>query len=71
MVLASGFPWNVTKNDVRAFFNGLNILHGSDGIFITKDVAMKAYVQFASPTDHRQALAKNFKKMYSRTIHGN
>lgn len=70
MVLASGFAWNVTKSDVREFFNGLNILCGDIGIDIIKDISMKAYVKFASAIDRIRALDNNKKQIDSRKIQG-
>lgn len=70
MVMANGFRWNITKNDVHEFFKGVNILNGDDGIFIVKDLSMKAYIQFATKADRKKALAKHMKQMHSRIIYG-
>lgn len=69
MIVASGFPWNVTKKDIHDFFSGTQILNGDDGILITKETSMRAYVQFASGYDRRKALTKNRSQMKMRTIH--
>lgn len=69
MITASGLPWNVTKKDIHDFFSGTQILNGDDGIYITKENSMKAYVQFASGYDRRKALTKNQSLMKMRTIH--
>lgn len=68
--MASGFPWNITKKEIRDFFSGSSILHGDDGIFLLKENAMKAYIQFASGFDRRKALAKHLHQVKSRNIYG-
>lgn len=70
MVMARGFQWKVTKKDVMNFFAGVKILNGENGINIIKNIAMEAYVEFASKADRSKALALCNKKFDSRTIHG-
>lgn len=70
MVMATGFPSSVTKDDVHAFFDRLNVFRGDNGIYIIKDDSMKVYVQFASKDDQQKALAKDMKKMYMHRIRG-
>ena len=71
MVMARGFQWKVTKEDVLKFFKSINIPKGEKGINIIKNVAMEAYVELASKADVKKALALNNKRVESRTVHGN
>lgn len=70
MVLARGFQWKVTKEDVMQFFKGIKILNGEKGINIIKNVAMEAYVELATKADVKKALALNKKLVDDRTVHG-
>lgn len=70
MVLARGFPWKVTKQNIIDLFKGIKILNGEKGINIMKDGAMVAYVQLTSNADVKKALALDNKRVDSRTIHG-
>lgn len=70
MVLARGFQWKVTKQNVINFFKGIRILNGEQGINIMKDGAMMAYVELVSSADVKKALALDNKRVDSRTIHG-
>lgn len=70
IVLARGFQWKVSKNDVIAFFGGIKILNGEKGINIIKNGAMEAYVELPNKAERRKAIALNNKKMDSRAIYG-
>lgn len=70
MVLARGFQWKVTKQDVINFFKGIKIVGGEKGINIIKNVAMEAYVELASKADVKAALKHDSKRVDERMIHG-
>lgn len=70
MVVARGFQWKVTKQNIVEFFKGIKILNGECGVNIIKDGAMVAYVELASNADVKKALAMDNKRVDSRTIHG-
>lgn len=70
-ILAVGFPWKVSKTDVSAFFAGVKIIGGNDGIQIRKNGAMEAVFFVQSKGDIQKALAYNNNRCDgSRTIHG-
>lgn len=66
MVLARGFQWKVTKQDVMDFFKGIKIVNVS----IIKNVAMEAYVELASKADVKAALKLDTKRVDDRMVHG-
>lgn len=70
MVIARGFPWRVTKQNVMEFFKGIKIVNGEDGINIVKNVAMEAHVVLASKVDRKKALTLHNKLFESRAIAG-
>lgn len=69
-VVARGFQWKVTKQNIMAFFKGINIVNGEDGINIVKNVAMEAHIVLASKADRKKALALHNKLFESRAISG-
>lgn len=70
MVLARGFQWKVTKQDVIGFFKGIKVMNGENGINIIKNVAMEAYVELASKADVKTALKLDNKRVDDRVVHG-
>lgn len=70
-VLARGFPWDVEKSDVIAFFKGITIVGGHKGIQIMKNKAMEAYVDVATDIDHDNALSRTGRLVGSQKILGN
>lgn len=70
-VKARGFPWKVTKADVIGFFQGIDIPNGEESIRIVKNVAMEAYVDFATAKDHDIATSRNGRFFKSYKILGN
>lgn len=67
-VIARGFQWKVTKKNVMAFFKGIDIVDGEDGITIVKNGAMEAHVVLASKADRKKAFALHNKLFESRAI---
>lgn len=70
MVIARGFQWKVTKQNVIDFFKGIKIVNGENGIDIVKNVAMEAHVVLASKADRKKALTLHNKIFESRAIAG-
>lgn len=70
MVIARGFQWKITKQNVMDFFKGIKIVNGIDGINIVKNVAMEAHVELASKVDRNKALTLHNKLFESRAIAG-
>lgn len=70
MILARGFQWKVTKQDVIDFFKGIKIVGSEKGINIIKNVAMEAYVELASKADVKAALKLDNKRVDDRIVHG-
>lgn len=70
MVIARGFQWKVTKQNVMDFFKGIQIFNGENGIDIVKNGAMEAHVELASKADLKKALALHNKLFESRSITG-
>lgn len=70
MVMARGFQWKVTKQNVIDFFKGIKIVNGEDGINIVKNVAMEAHVVLASKADRKKALTLHNRIFESRAIAG-
>lgn len=65
-----GLPYEATKQDIAAFFEGLDITN--NGILLTSDylgrASGEAFVQFASDEHTEKALAKNKQSMGHRYI---
>lgn len=70
MILARGFQWKVTKQDVISFFKGIKIVDGEKGINIIKNVAMEAYIEVVSKADVKAAVKLHNKRVDERVIHG-
>lgn len=69
-IIARGFPWKITKSDIRQMFSDVNILNGENGVQIIKNIAMEAYFKVGTENDLINALSYNGKKFESRTIYG-
>lgn len=69
-VMARGFPWNVKRSDVGAFFSDMKILGEIDGIHIRKNGAMEATFFVDSFEEMQKALEHDKQSFGTRIIHG-
>lgn len=72
-----GLPWNTTVREICDFFEGVNILHGENGVHLitlatnnSKPLG-EAYIELASSEDFELAKTFHKKNLGTRYIEGN
>lgn len=75
VIQAAGFPWIATKPKIVEFFNGINILNGTNGIHFkidkTKNSYNDAFIQLATHKDYQSAMSCKVKFMGSVPVKSN